>query len=68
MGMKKIILQLTIGKGYRLMNIHHIAVISIQVKGWTKSGAILAQPVGGRYWMYFGDSSIRAALSDDLLH
>jgi predicted GH43/DUF377 family glycosyl hydrolase len=35
-------------------------------RGWSKSGAILPQPVGGRYWMYFGDSHIWAAHSADL--
>lgn len=33
-----------------------------------KSGAILDQPVDGRYVMYFGDTSIWAAYSTDLLH
>lgn len=35
---------------------------------WTKSGAILPQPVGGRYWMYFGDTAIWLAWSSDLFH
>jgi len=37
-------------------------------RGWTKSGAILDQPVNGRYWMYFGDTDIRVAWSEDLRH
>lgn len=37
-------------------------------RGWTKSGAILAEPVDGRYWLYFGDTNIWAAHSEDLLH
>lgn len=37
-------------------------------RGWTKSGAILDRPVNGRYWMYFGDTDIRAAWSEDLRH
>ena len=37
-------------------------------RGWTKSGAILATPVDGQYWMYFGDTNIWAASSTDLLH
>ena len=36
--------------------------------GWTKSGAILAEPVDGRYWMYFGDTNLWAAYSEDLIH
>lgn len=36
-------------------------------RGWTKSGAILPTPIDGTYWMYFGDTSIRAAHSTDLL-
>jgi beta-1,2-mannosidase len=35
-------------------------------RGWTKSGAILDQPINGRYWMYFGDTDIWAAHSADL--
>lgn len=35
---------------------------------WTKSGAILPEPIDGRYVMYFGDSSIWLATSEDLLH
>lgn len=37
-------------------------------RGWTKSGAILDQPVQGRYWMYFGDTDIWVAWSEDLLN
>ena len=54
-----------------------------QVKGhkyektWAKSGAIvtrreeerlIATKIHGKYWMYWGDESIYAAISDDLLH
>jgi len=35
---------------------------------WTKSGAILPIKVNGKYVMYFGDSSIWIAYSDDLVH
>ncbi len=35
--------------------------------GWTKSGAILATPIQGKYWMYFGDTNIWAAYSTNLL-
>jgi predicted GH43/DUF377 family glycosyl hydrolase len=37
-------------------------------RGWTKSGAILDQPIGGRYWMYFGDTHLWAAHSADFQH
>ncbi len=36
--------------------------------GWSKSGAILPQKVGGEYLMYFGDTSIYLARSKDGLH
>lgn len=42
--------------------------------GWTKSGAILTQKIGGKYWMYYlGDASRQGsqmgiAYSSDLLH
>lgn len=35
--------------------------------GWTKAGAILPEPVEGKYWMYFGDTDVWAAHSDNLL-
>lgn len=34
---------------------------------WSKSGAILATPIGGWYWMYFGESWIYWAKSRDLI-
>jgi len=37
-------------------------------KGWFKSGAILSEQVGGRYWMFFGDTDIWAAYSTNLQH
>lgn len=44
---------------------------------WSKSGAIVsrrdgsrvvAEKIDGRYWMYFGDTDLFMATSDDLLH
>ncbi len=44
---------------------------------WSKSGAIvvkqkgnkmIAEKINGRYWMYFGDTSLFMASSDDLIH
>ena len=35
---------------------------------WSKAGAILGTPVGGRFLMYFGEGCIYYAESDDLLH
>lgn len=37
-------------------------------RGWTKSGAIVPQKIGGRYVMYFGDSDMWIAVSNDLIH
>lgn len=37
-------------------------------RGWTKSGAILAAKIKGKYVMYFGDSDMWIAFSDDLIH
>lgn len=37
-------------------------------RGWTKSGAILTRPIDGRYVMYFGDTDIWMATSEDLVH
>lgn len=35
---------------------------------WSKAGAIVPQEINGRYWMYFGDTNIWAAWSDDLVN
>jgi beta-1,2-mannosidase len=44
---------------------------------WSKSGAIVAKRIGekiiaqkinGKYWMYFGDTDLFLAMSDDLIH
>jgi len=35
-------------------------------KGWSKSGAILSEPINGEYYMFFGDTNIWAAVSTDL--
>jgi predicted GH43/DUF377 family glycosyl hydrolase len=37
-------------------------------KPWSKSGAILTKPLGGQYYMYFGDVDIYYATSTDLIH
>ena len=34
---------------------------------WSKSGAILTTQVAGKYWMYFGDTDIWAAYSENLI-
>jgi predicted GH43/DUF377 family glycosyl hydrolase len=36
--------------------------------GWTKSGAILSHKVNGKWWMYFGDTNIWIAHSDNLIN
>ena len=36
--------------------------------GWTKAGAIVPQKINGQYWMYYGDTNIWAATSDDLIN
>lgn len=36
--------------------------------GWTKAGAIVPEQINGRYWMYFGDTNIWAAWSEDLVN
>lgn len=35
---------------------------------WSKSGAIVPREINGRYWMYFGDTNIWAAWSEDLVN
>ncbi|MCL5033341.1 MAG: glycoside hydrolase family 130 protein [Thermotogae bacterium] len=35
---------------------------------WSKSGAILNTKINGKYIMYFGDTNIYIAYSDDLIH
>jgi predicted GH43/DUF377 family glycosyl hydrolase len=36
--------------------------------GWTKSGAIVPRKINGKYWMYYGDTNIWIAHSDDLIN
>lgn len=36
--------------------------------GWTKAGAIVPEKIDGRYWMYFGDTNIWIAWSEDLIN
>jgi beta-1,2-mannosidase len=47
------------------------------IDSWSKSGAIVAkqagekivaQKINGKYWMYFGDTDLFLATSDDLIH
>ncbi|HWC78845.1 MAG TPA: hypothetical protein VG756_02660 [Pseudonocardiaceae bacterium] len=33
---------------------------------WSKAGVIHPEPIGGRYWMWFGEGTIHAATSEDL--
>lgn len=37
-------------------------------RGWTKAGAIVPEKINGRYWIYFGDTNIWVAWSDDLIN
>jgi beta-1,2-mannosidase len=34
---------------------------------WSKAAVIYPEPIGGRYWMWFGEGTIHAATSTDLL-
>ena len=36
--------------------------------GWTKAGAIVPEKINGKYWMYFGDTNIWVAHSEDLVN
>jgi predicted GH43/DUF377 family glycosyl hydrolase len=36
--------------------------------GWSKAGAIVPQKINDKYWMYYGDTNIWAATSDDLIN
>ena len=36
--------------------------------GWTKAGAIVPIQINDRYWMYFGDTNIWIAWSEDLIN
>lgn len=38
----------------------------IKTMKWSKSGAIIPKKINGKYYMYFGDSKIYLATSDDL--
>jgi beta-1,2-mannosidase len=56
---------------------HGTVLAGTYVDTWSKSGAIVAKQVGekiiaqkinGKYWMYFGDTDLFLATSDDLIH
>ncbi len=56
---------------------HGLVLQGKYVDSWSKSGAIVAKRVGekivakkinGKYWMYFGDTDLFLATSDDLIH
>jgi predicted GH43/DUF377 family glycosyl hydrolase len=56
---------------------HGTALEGKYKNAWSKSGAIVAvqvderivaQKIDGKYWMYFGDTDLYMATSDDLLH
>jgi predicted GH43/DUF377 family glycosyl hydrolase len=58
-------------------NKHGIALQGKYRNTWSKSGAIVARrenshviatKVGGKYWMYFGDTDLFIATSTDLIH
>ena len=37
-------------------------------KGWSKSGAVLDEPISGKYHMHYGEGFLYTATSTDLLH
>jgi beta-1,2-mannosidase len=56
---------------------HGTVLTGTYVDTWSKSGSIVAKQVGekviaqkinGKYWMYFGDTDLFLATSDDLIH
>jgi predicted GH43/DUF377 family glycosyl hydrolase len=56
---------------------HGLALKSASLNSWSKSGSIIssykngtpvAQKIKGKYWMYWGDTDIFGAASDDLIH
>lgn len=56
---------------------HGLVLQRKYIDSWSKSGAIVAKQVGkkivaqkikGKYWMYFGDTDLFLATSDDLIH
>ena len=56
---------------------HGLVLQGKYIDSWCKSGAIVAKQVGkkivaqkikGKYWMYFGDTDLFLATSDDLIH
>jgi beta-1,2-mannosidase len=56
---------------------HGTVLTGKHIDSWSKSGAIvakqvdekiIAQKINGKYWMYFGDTDLFLATSDDLIH
>src|SRR5436189_1993599 len=55
---------------------HGTVLTGTHINTWSKSGAIvakqsgekiIAQKINGKYWMYFGDTDLFLATSDDLI-
>jgi predicted GH43/DUF377 family glycosyl hydrolase len=58
-------------------NKHGLVLTGKYKNTWSKSGAIVAkrvgerivaEPINGKYWMYFGDTDLFMATSEDLIH
>ncbi len=56
---------------------HGTVLTGVYMDAWSKSGAIvakqagnkiIAQKINGKYWMYFGDTDLFLATSDDLIN
>lgn len=56
---------------------HGLVLTGTYIDSWSKSGAIVSKQVGekiiahkinGKYWMYFGDTDLFLATSEDLIH
>ncbi len=56
---------------------HGTVLTGVYIDTWSKSGAIvakqagnkiIAQKINGKYWMYFGDTDLFLATSDDLIN
>jgi predicted GH43/DUF377 family glycosyl hydrolase len=56
---------------------HGLVLTGAYIDSWSKSGAIvakqmgekiIAQKINNKYWMYFGDTDLFLASSDDLIH
>ncbi|MFT3787291.1 MAG: glycoside hydrolase family 130 protein [Tepidisphaeraceae bacterium] len=56
------------GSAFAGTRFENLATKSASVVHEVRNGELVATRIDGRYWMYFGESAVNVATSDDLIH